>query len=146
MIKTYKGQLADGAQDKIDLRTNRGDIGYKIVKFQTISNQPFAGDAAEQIVKLYKNKQTTIDGVVNFTDGDLLGVAVINNHTNGFSDPSIPVIIFDQEVFNQNIYVTGFDAQGNQPMNYYLELEQIMLNENEAAMATLQSLRQVAEN
>jgi len=144
MIKTYRGILADGGQDKINLKTNKGDIGYRIVKFQTMTKQPFAGDAAEHTCKIYKVAQTTIDGVVDFSDNTLLGVAIINNYTNGYSDPSIPVVIFDKEIFNQNIYITGIDTQGSQPVNYYIELEQVKLNDNESTMATLQSLRTIA--
>jgi hypothetical protein len=144
MIKTYRGQLIDGGQDKINLKTLEGKIGYRIVKFQTMSANPYATDTAEHITKIYKIAPSAVDGAVNFTDGDLLAAAIVNNHTNGFSDPSIPVIIFDQEIFNQDIYVTHFDAQGAVACNYYIELEQVMLNENETTMATLQSLRRFA--
>ena len=34
MIKSYRGLIADGAQDRIPLHTNDGKTGYKIVKFQ----------------------------------------------------------------------------------------------------------------
>ncbi len=39
-IKTYKGQLPMGEQEKIHLSTNNGMMGYKIKKFQVISKTP----------------------------------------------------------------------------------------------------------
>jgi len=143
MIKTFRGILGDGGQDHIRLKTNKGDIGYKIVKFQIMSNAPFTNND-EHILKVYKLEQTTIDGVVDLSDNTILGVAIINNSSAGYNYPSIPTIIFDQEIFNQDIYITHKSDSGADACNFYLELEQVMLNENESTMATLQSLRSVA--
>jgi len=144
MIKTYRGLLADGGQDKINLKTNRGEIGYRIVKFQ-IMPPAIGTTAAEYCVKIFKLSQGTIDAVVDFTDGDLLAVATMKSQTT-LGNPETPMqIIFDQEIFNQDIYITGFDADSSNSINYYLELEQVPLNDNESTMATLQSLRQIAE-
>ena len=141
MIKTFRGLLADGEHERIRLSTKKGKIGYKILKFQTMTADPYAGDAAEHTMKLYKIKQTTVDGHVDFSDGNLLATAIINNYTNGYSDPSIPVIIFDQEVFNQDVYVTHVDTQGANECNYYLELEAFTLSDNAAAVSTLRDIR-----
>ena len=151
MIKSYKGRLADGGQDRIMLRTNRGDIGYRIVKFQIIPEAPGTVDY-ESGVSIWKMEQPTVSTSVlniDFTDGELLGGAYTTQFaasTQGNSPGS--TIIFDNEIFNQNIYIThtnveGSGAAGN--MNYYLELEQVKLNDNQSAMATLQSIRQIAE-
>ena len=141
MIKTFRGLLLDGEQDIIRLSTKQGKIGYRIIKFQTMSADPYAGDSAEHITKLYKIKQTTINGHVDFSDGNLLGTAIVNNHTSGYSDPSVPIIIFDQEIFNQDIFVTHFDAQASISCNYYLELEVMTLSDNAAAVSTLRDIR-----
>ena len=143
MIKTYKGILADGGQDHIRIKTNKGDVGYKIHKFQIIGKEPGQQDQ-EHTVKIYKTKQSTIDNAIDFSDGDLLGTAYIAEDA-GQAYPLYTIIIFDQEIFNQDIFITHQDTTGAQPCNYYLELEQVMLNDNESAMATLQSLRRVAE-
>jgi len=141
MIKTYKGKLADDGQDKIRLRTNDGNIGYRIIKFKSISSTPGVGDQ-EFVTKIYKLFQSSIDAAVNFTDGDLLGVSAVS-HSASISEPYSQEVIFDQEIFNQDIYVTGSATAGTVDMNYYLELEQIKLNENQSTMATLQSLRRL---
>jgi hypothetical protein len=143
MIKTYRGNLADQTQDRIRIKTNRGNVGYRIVKFQIAPALPGAS-SYESVVKIYKNKQTTIDGSVDFTDGDLLAMAFLEGNASNQYPDNIQVI-FDHEIFNQDFYVTNFDADTGAACNYYIELEQIMLNDNEAAMATLQSIRQIAE-
>jgi len=141
VVKTYRGLLKDGAQEKIPLSTKDGSVGYRIVKLQAMSENPYAGDAAEHIVKLWKTSQTTVDGNVNFTDNDLIGVVIINNHTSGYSTPSIPTIIFDTEIFNQDIFVTHFDAQSALQCNYYIELEQMKLDQTQNMSATLKAIR-----
>jgi hypothetical protein len=142
MIKTYRGNLAHLGQDKLNLRTNRGDIGYKINKFQIINNQPTT-TSAECVVKIYKLEQSTIDYKIDFSDGDLLGVAVFSTNATAEANPEDLTIIFDNEVFNQNIYISLYNSTGSDDCNYYLELEQVTLNENESTMATLQSLRRL---
>ena len=49
-------------------------------------------------------------------------------------------IIFDNEIFNQDIYITCKDSDG-QPCNYYLELEQIQLDDVQATTAILKNFR-----
>jgi len=141
MIKTFRGILADGGQNRIRLSTKKGKIGYRIIKFQIITADPYAVDAAEHIMKVYKVKQLAVDGHVDFTDGNLLGTAIINNYTSGYQYPSIPVIIFDQEVFNQDIYITHFEAQSTLQCNYYLELETMNLTDNATLVSTLRDIR-----
>jgi len=142
MIKSYRGLLDDGAQDKIPLHTGDGKTGYRIIKLQAMSENPYAGDPAEHIVKVYSQEQTSVNGTVNFTDNDLLGVVIINNHTAGYTDPSIPVVIFDNQIFNQDIYVTHSDVNASLACNYYIELEQFKLTENEALVAIVKDLRE----
>jgi hypothetical protein len=142
MIKTYRGRIEDEGQEKINLTTNRGEIGYVITKFQLMQTEP--GQATiESTVKIYKLEQSTIDNTVDFTDGDLLGVALWHKR-EGEAYPATQTVIFDREIFNQNIFISQADTNGTSPINYYLELEQIKLNENESTMATLQSLRRFA--
>ncbi len=141
MIKTYRGLLADGAQERIKLQTSAGKVGYRVVKFQIMSDTPYDANAAEHIVKIYNSQQTTIDAVVNFTDSDLLGVAIINNNTSGYNYPSVPTIIFDTEVFNQDIYITHKEVLNAVNCNYYIELEVIPLASAEAAITTVKAMR-----
>ena len=141
MIKSFRGLVADGGQDTIKLSTNDGLTGYKIKKFQVMTNRPFYGDLAEHCIKIYSTKQTTIDSEVNFDSPLLLGVALTTNHTSGWLGPPTPVIIFDNTTINQDIYITCSDSQSTESCNYYLELEQVKLDLNEATVATLKDMR-----
>jgi len=141
MIKTYRGLLGDGGQDKIRLKTNDGKTGYRIVKFQAISNAP-AGNSPEAVIQIWKVPQTASTYNIDFNDQTLLG-AIFYENSNSVVYFGGNTIIFDSEIFNQDIYITCASTDGS--INYYLELEQVMLNDNQTTMATLQSLRQIAE-
>ena len=49
-IKSFKGLLADQTQEIIRLGTNNGMTGYRIVKLQSIPNEPH-NKTQESIVK-----------------------------------------------------------------------------------------------
>ena len=144
MIKTFRGLIVDGGQDTIVLHTNDGSTGYKIVKFQIMSKAPFTNND-EHVLKVYKVDQTTagIDGVVDLSDNTLIGVAIINNSSTGYTNPSVSTIIFDHETFNQDIYVTHSSDAGSDPCNYYIELETLKLDLSENTVATLKDIRNV---
>jgi hypothetical protein len=57
VVKTFRGLLADGGQDRIRLSTIKGKAGYKIVKFQIIGAEPGQQDQ-EHTVKIYKTEQS----------------------------------------------------------------------------------------
>lgn len=139
MIKTFRGLLADGDQDKIRLSTKKGKIGYRINKFQLLSNDPNSV-AAESIVKIFKVKQSAVTDLFDFSDGNLLAAAYFSNSDNP-AYTADQQIIFDQEVFNQDIYITCHSAQNTEPCNYYLEIETITLTDNAAAVSTLRDIR-----
>jgi hypothetical protein len=139
MIKTFRGLLDDGAQDRIRLSTKKGKIGYRMLKLQIITNAP-GTTQAEHIVKVYKIKQTTIDGVVDLSDGNLLGVAQYSQDSGSWVSSPI-IMIMEQEIFNQDIYITGVDVNASAACNYYLELETINLTDNAASVSTLRDIR-----
>ena len=139
VVKTFRGLLADGGQDRISLRTNDGKTGYRVVKFQNMNNNP--GDQLiEGVMKIYKIPQSAVDGVVDFSDTTLLG-ACYHEDNDSTAYSTSEVIIFDSEVFNQDIYITFKDISTGQAMNYYIELEVIPLASDEATVATLKNIR-----
>jgi hypothetical protein len=145
MSKTisFKGQLQDGTQDRIRLKTLQGKIGYRITKFHCISEAP-ASTTAELVCKIFKTNQTgLIDPLIDFTNADLLAINYNEEHSNS-TDYGGTKIIFDNEVFNQDIFVTSFDGSGgSQACNYYIELEAMDLSEIETTQLTLKSLRTI---
>jgi hypothetical protein len=144
MSKTisYKGTLAIGQEDRISLSTIQGKVGYKITKFQIIGTTPGQANA-EYVGKITNVKDPNIGPTVKFTDSDLLAIAYYQD--NEGSDKSMSkIIIFDNEMFNQDIFVNITDASGGTvPCNYYFELQTINLSELETTMLTLKSLRTV---
>ena len=143
MIKTFRGLLTDGGQDRIRLSTKKGKVGYRIGKLQIITNAP-GTTQAEHIVKVYKIKQTTIDGVVDLSDGNLVGVAQYSQDSGSWVSSPL-IMIMEQEIFNQDIYITGVDVNSIASCNYYIELETETLTDNAAAVSTLRDIR-ITEN
>jgi len=139
VVKTYRGLLADGGQEKIPLSTRDGSVGYRIVKLQIMHDEP-GQNHAEHTVKIYKTLQTTIDNNINFTNSDLLAAAYLAENPDQ-AYPLSTIIVFDQEVFNQDIYITAEDTIGARGINYYLELEQMKLDQTQNMSATLKAIR-----
>ena len=143
VVKTFRGQLTDsspGNQQRIRLQTIKGKMGYKIIKFQLFGDEP-GEQHTESTVKIYKKEQTTINNNVNFGDSDLLGAAYLAEsdvHSNGFTS----VTIFDNEIVNQDIYLTHQDTLAAREINYYIELEVIPLDDAGAEYTTLKDMRQ----
>jgi hypothetical protein len=142
-IKTFKGKIANDTQDTIVLHTNDGSIGYRIVKFEIMNEKPSSQDY-EQVYKIYKVTQTTNTNEIDLSDNTLLGVA-FDNGQGGTPGRFYESIIFDSEIFNQDIYVTMIAATGGGTTNgnYYIELEQVKLDLNENTVATLKDIRNV---
>jgi len=141
MIKTFRGMLADGGQDRIRLGTIKGKVGYRITKFQIITSTP-GQSADESIIQIWKTEQTTVSTsavTLNFSDSDLLGVGYWAAPSAGYHLDS--VIIFDSEIFNQDIYITHTNVGSAIACNYYFELEVIPLSELGAEYSTLKNIR-----
>ena len=139
-IKSFRGLMKDNTQDTIVLHTNNGSTGYKIVKFQIIG--PDSNENIESTVKIYKISQTTIDDKIDFNDDTLLAAATFSGTTSS-ANTAAQVIVFDGEIFNQDIYVTLKGESYTSDMNYYIELEQIKLDLNENTVATLKNIRNI---
>jgi len=142
VIKSFRGKLANDGVDTITLHTNTGSTGYRIVKLQIISGAP-GTDNEEGTVKIYKIPQTSADATIDFSDQTLLACAYTAASSNAYYAGE-DVIIFDSEMFNQDIYVTYKSTLGSADMNYYIELEQVKLDLNENTVATLKDIRNIA--
>jgi len=149
MIKSFRGMLEDGGQDTIPLSTIQGKVGYRIVKFEIMPQAPGTIDY-ESGIMIWKNKQSSVSTAtlnIDFANNRLLGAAYILMAAGATQGNNSGTTIFDNEIVNQDIYIThtnveGSGAAGN--MNYYIELEQFVLNSDEAAVATLKDIRNTA--
>jgi len=140
-IKTFRGKIADGAQDTVVLHTNDGAIGYQIRKFQIMHTEPGQLEA-EHTVKIYSVSQTAVNNAIDFSNQALLAVAYIKDH-DGVAYAGKSFVIFDNMTFNQDIYITHEDTNGAYACNYYIELEQFKLDLNENTVATLKDIRNI---
>jgi len=140
MIKTFRGLLADGAQERITLHTNDGKTGYRIVKLDIMGITE--NENYEASIKVFSILQSLpVTTTIDFSDSTLLAAALYHDYSLP-ATPARQTIIFDNIVFNQDIFITYAEVTGSGPnLNYYLELEQISLDLNEATVATLQSIR-----
>ena len=141
-IKSFRGKIADGIIDTVSLHTNDGSVGYRITKLTIMPENPGTTDF-EHTIKIYKIPQTTATADMDYSDNTLLAAAYTegNNSSNYIGQPL--VTFFDNEIFNQDLYVTHVDAKGALECNYYFELEQIRLDLNENTVATLKDIRNI---
>ena len=93
MIKTYRGSLLNNEEHKINLKTNRGEIGYRINKLEIM---PGAFAAADQvaILKIHKLSTAAI-ATVDFSDSDILAAGVLRIG-NLISETMTSIVIFDR--------------------------------------------------
>mgnify|MGYP003139149251 CR=1 FL=1 len=146
-IKSFRGLLSDGGKQTIHLSTNTGSTGYKIKKIAGVPNNPGVA-TAEHVFKFYKIPQDTVTASVDFSDQTLLAVMYFTNRDDTLLS-AINTVVFDNEVFNQDIYVTHSEISAvgaGTAANYYIELEQIKLDINENTVATLRDIRNITAN
>jgi len=137
--------LTDPEQIRINLSTIKGKVGYRIKKLQVMPNDIDGSDTHEDSIQIWKTEQTAPVPDVNFDDTDLLAAAYYLRTTSGGGSPTAVaseiIIIFDNEIFNQDIYVVMESGQGGVKLNYYLELEVVPLDDAGAEFTTLKDLR-----
>ena len=144
---SFKGQLFGddtGDMQEIALQTNNGLTGYQIKKLQTIQKSPGALDC-EGLVVIWKTEPTSTEittKTIDLSNNRILAVAFYSAQAAANTYPEDMTIIFDNEKFNQNIYISYIDVRTvNDSMNYYIELEQVKLDLNEQTVATLKDIR-----
>jgi len=140
MIKTFRGLIVDGGQDTIVLHTNDGSTGYRIVKFQVVGSVIHSA-SYDSVTQIWKTEPSSVTATIDFSDQTLLGVGLWSSDTSSMRyNPEDMTIIFDREIFNQDIYITQKCAQSG-TVNYYIELEQVKLALDENTVATLKNIR-----
>jgi len=123
-VHSFRGLLSSGGEEEINLERSNVNLAYRIVKFQTMSNTPGIGGGIENTTKVYKEEQSSVDAVVDFTDPDLLAAAYISEQDAASYPPGV-IIVFDNTLFSRNIWVTSYATDGAHKVNYYIELEEV---------------------
>jgi hypothetical protein len=112
-VHTFRGLLADGGQDEINLERQNVNMAYRIVKLQVFPQSP-GFVSQESLIQVFREKQTSIptaSGTCEFTNVDLVMFQTI--------------VVFDNVLFSRNIYVTHTNNEGSGECNYYLEIEEV---------------------
>jgi hypothetical protein len=139
MIKSFRGKIADGGQETINLHTNNGTTGYRIVKLEAMAIDP--EEDVESTMKVYSIEQTTITNAIDFSDNTVLAALIYNDSASNAYGPQ-PVVVFDNIIFNQDIHITLKSGTAATPfLNYHIELEKVKLDLNETTVATLKNIR-----
>tara|TARA_R100001086_G_scaffold247246_1_gene181012 strand:- start:651 stop:1088 length:438 start_codon:yes stop_codon:yes gene_type:complete len=142
MIKSFRAKIADNTIDTISLHTNNGSTGYKIKKLQIIQEQPGTANV-ECVVQVFTVKPATVPQTVDFSDNTLIGVGYYEDSGGSSGSGNPNVVIFDNTIVNQDIFVTYKDIAGTTPCNYHIELEQIKLDLTANTVATLKDIRNI---
>jgi len=143
-IKSFRGKMSNNTIETISLHTNDGSIGYRIVKFQLMGINE--NTAYENTMKIYKIPQTTATENIDFSDNTLLAAALYGDSSDSKTF-SMQTIIFDNEIFNQDIFVTYVGQTGFQnDINYHIELEQVKLSLDENTVATLKDIKNIEQS
>ena len=148
----YKRAIEAAKAGASCLRINPGNIGSKervkeILKAAKDNNCSIrigvnAGSLDKTLLDKYK--EPTPDALVDFSNQTLLGVNYTRDGTTT-ERPSTESIIFDNQKFNQDIYLTHSDVGSSASINYYIELETVNLALDENTVATLKDIRNITQ-
>jgi len=122
---TFKGILADGAQDRIRIQGAVGAIAWRITKFQVMPPSPDTN--VESTIKIYREEQDSIVNTIDFSEDELLAAAVLNFSSSYLYGPE-PIIYFNTALFVRNIYISHRIADVDASVNYYIELEEVRVS------------------
>jgi len=122
-VHSFRGLLGDGGQDEINLERQNVNLAYRIIKFEGIAQKP-ASEDQESVIKIFKEEQTSLDAEIDFDNPDLLGV-VSFLELSGHASSGPTNVIFDNELFSRNIYVSHADGSTGASANYYIEIEEV---------------------
>jgi len=131
-MHSFRGLLANETQERIRIQGATGEIAWRITKFQVIGNDPGL-TYRESIAKIYRNSPSTVTSDIDFTDEDLLAAAYYTSRSDVYAAST--TVIFDNTLFNRNIYITYKDVSDATAINYYIELEEVKISQ--AGMAQL---------
>ena len=140
MKKSFRGQIKSGTQQTIRLSTNNGLIGYIVTDFRIIGANPTVNED-EAVLKVFSTEPPAIDALVDLSDPTLLAVGLYTGRATTRSFPINEIVIFESVKINQDIFITSVETVTANPVNYYIELEQVKLDLNEATVATLRDMR-----
>jgi len=131
-IKSFKALLTNGDQLQIPLHKVGKGVGFRIKKLQVMPHDIDGSSSHECSVQIWKQKQSSLSVDLDFSNSELVGAAYYVRANNPVS-PYVALIseqtvIFDNEVFNQDIFIVYKSGITAQKINYYMELEEVKMS------------------
>ena len=142
MSKNYPSYRALMTQDQV-LRIPLSNItesgkGYRIRKLQVMPNDVDGSTSHECAIQVFLKNPGVARIDIDFNDNTLLAAAYyarsVQTGAPYVIDAATESIIFDNTVFNQDIYVSYGTGQSSQKLNFYLELEEVKMSKPEQAV------------
>jgi len=135
-VHSFRGLLADGDQRKIRIQGPTGARAWRIMKFNLML-KTFTGNDRIHGVSIWREEQSSVSTSaidIDFDNDELLasGVAAWDTTQPQLSSQAI---VFDNQLFSRNIWVTHTEESGGGLCNYYIELEEVKVSK--AGMAQL---------
>jgi len=133
-VHSFRGLLGPPAsQAEINLERQNVNLAYRIVKFEVLG--PDAATNLRQVIKIYRESQSSVTTTIDFSDPDLLAAAVLEDY-DALATGASSVVTFDNVLFSRNIFVTSKGHTDTPSINYYIEIEEVPVN-----AATLMQLK-----
>ena len=123
-VHSFRGNLEKGGEYEINLERSNVNLAYRIIKFQTMLTN-WGQVTVENVTKVYRESQSSIDMVVNFADPDLLAANCFSFNMSANYSGDASIVIFDNVLFSRNIFVTTENSSADENINWYLELEEV---------------------
>jgi len=146
-MHSFRGLLADGAQERIRIQGSVGSIAWRIIKFNLML-KTYTGNDRIHGVSIWREEQSSVSTStvsINFDDDELLAAAVASWDTTQ-PQLSAQAIIFDNQLFIRNIWITHTEESGGGECNYYLELEEVKLSAAGMAQLSVATARRLGLN
>jgi len=143
-VHSFRGLLADGGQDEINLERQNVNVAYRIIKLQLFPYNP-GTEQSESTVSVYREEQTSIPtgtATIDFDNQDLLAAAFYSKSAS-VSEAISLVTVFDNVLFSRNIYVSHTEVGSVHPVNYYLEIEEVPVGSATLMQLKLQVARKL---
>ena len=142
-VHSFKGLVADGDQRKIRILGPVGAIAWKITKFEIMTDDPHQA-TVKHVVKIWREKQSSFNDSVDFSDDELLAAATRNEAPGGEDQAGYGTVIFDNALFVRNLYVTNNEGHNSKAANYYIELEEVKVSGAGMAQLAVAAARRTA--
>lgn len=142
-VHSFRGLLVDGGQNQISIEGSVGAIAWRITQFKIFPQ--IMDTSRDSLVKIFREEQSSVNGETDFRNDELLAAALwtVSDRSGGpYSDDGV---IFDNQLFVRNIFVTHVDNIAATTMNYYIELEEVKVSATGMAQLAIAAARRTGD-